>query len=77
MHMENKVTCNFFFFWSFLGGKNQLNVCCFVNPILGNRYGPRVIPLQGTWDGRILTIHLNYVAVYTSRLLLLFERNHN
>ena len=39
---------------------------CFIKPILGNRYGPGVIP--------ILTLHLNYVAGYTSRLLFLFER---
>jgi len=32
---------------------------------LGNRYGPGVIPLQGTWGGRILTLGLNYVASYT------------
>jgi len=37
----------------------------FINPILGNRYGPGVIPLQGTWGGRILTLHLNYDADYT------------
>jgi len=50
---------------------------CFINPILGNRYGPRVIPFQGTWDGRILILHLNYVAGYTGPLLFLFERTHN
>jgi len=27
---------------------------CFVNPILKNRYGPGVIPFEGTWGGRIL-----------------------
>ena len=46
---------------------------CFINPILGNRVGPG-IPLQGTWGGRILTLHLNYVAGYTGPLLFLFER---
>ena len=30
-----------------------------------------------TWDGRILTLHLNYVAGYTGPLLFLFERTHN
>jgi len=38
---------------------------CFIKPILGNCYGPGVISLQGTWGGRILTLHLNYVAGYT------------
>jgi len=33
--------------------------------------------LQGTWGGRILTLHLNYVAGYTGPLLFLFERTHN
>ena len=30
---------------------------CFIAPILGNSYGPGpgVIPLQGTWGGRILS----------------------
>ena len=50
---------------------------CFINPILGNRYGPGVIPLQGTWGGRILNLHLNYVAGYTGPLRLLCERTHN
>ena len=48
-----------------------------MNPILGNRSGPGVIPLQGTWGGRILTLNLNYVAGYTGPLLFLFERTHN
>jgi len=30
-----------------------------------------------TWGGRILTLHLNYVAGYTSPLRFLFERTHN
>jgi len=46
---------------------------CFIDPILGNRYGPGVIPFQGTWGGRILSLHLDYVAGYTSPLLFLFE----
>ena len=50
---------------------------CFINLILGNSYGPGVIPLQGTWDGLIFTLHLNYVAGYTRPLLYLFERTHN
>jgi len=29
------------------------------------------------WVGRILTLHLNYVARYTNDLLFLFERTHN
>ena len=49
---------------------------CLIKPILGKHYGPGVIPLQGTWGGRILTLHLNYVAVYTGPLLFLFERTH-
>ena len=55
-------------------------VCCFVLLvilILGNCYGPGVIPLQGTWGCRILTLNLNYVAGYTGPLLFLFERTHN
>jgi len=35
---------------------------------------PRVNRPQTTWDGRILTLHLNYVAAYTNPLLFLFER---
>jgi hypothetical protein len=30
-----------------------------------------------TWEGRILTLRLNYVAGYTGPLLFLFERTHN
>ena len=62
---------------------SSLGVCvllCFIKPIIGlilwNRYGPGVIPLQGTWGGWILTFHLNYVAGYTGYLLFLFERTH-
>jgi len=29
---------------------------------------------EGTWESRILTLHLNYVAGYTGPLLFLFER---
>jgi len=50
---------------------------CFINPILGNRYGPGVIPFQGTWGARIHTLHLNYVAGYTGPLLFLFKWTHN
>ena len=54
---------------------------CFINPILGNRYGPGVSSCQRpqmlTWGGRILTLHLNYVADYTGPLLFLFEWIHN
>ena len=50
---------------------------CFINPILGNRYGHGVIPLQGIWGGRILILHLNYVAGYTGPLFFLFEQTHN
>ena len=54
-------------------------VCFFV---LLNRYWgivtvpglPRVHRSQTTWGGRILTLHLNYVAGYTDPLLFLFER---
>jgi len=47
---------------------------CFIKPILWNRYGAGVIPIQGTWGGLILTLHLNYVAGYTGPLLFLLER---
>ena len=47
---------------------------CFILPILGDRYGPIVIPLEGTWRCRMLTLHLKYVAGYTGPLLFLFER---
>jgi len=50
---------------------------CFIKPKLGNRYGPGVIHLQGTWGGRILTLHRNYVAGNAGPLLFLFERTHN
>jgi len=50
---------------------------CFIKLILWNRYGPGVIPFQETWGGRILTLHLNYVADYTGPLLFLFESTHN
>jgi len=57
-----------------------MSVCVllrFIDPILGNRYGPGVIPLQGTWGGWILTLRLNYVAGYTGPLLFLFDRTNN
>jgi len=40
---------------------------------------PRVNRPQTTWGGRILTLHLNYVACYTGSLLslFLFQRTHN
>ena len=47
---------------------------CFIKPIFGNCYGPGVMSLQGTWGGRILTLHLDYVAGYTGPLIFLFER---
>ena len=51
---------------------------CFVDPILGNRYGPGGHSFsQRSWGGRILTLPLNYVAGYTGPLLFLFERTHN
>jgi len=60
----------------------RVHVCvcvllCLLNLTLGDRYGPGVIPFQGTWGGRILTLHLNYVARCTNLLLFLFERTHN
>ena len=48
--------------------------------MLGDRYGPGVSSCQQTsddWGGRILTLHLNYVAGYTGPVLFLFERIHN
>ena len=52
---------------------------CFDDPILGNRYGPGAssVPVPLAWGGRILTLHLNYVAGYTGPLLFLFERTHS
>ena len=38
---------------------------------------PRLVPPSRTWGGRILTLHLNYVAGYTNPLLFLFEQTHN
>ena len=35
---------------------------------------PHVDRPQTTWGGRILTLHLNYVAGYTDPLLFLLER---
>ena len=52
----------------------EFSLLCFIKPILGNRYSPGIIPAQGTWGGRILTLHLNDVAGYTGPLLFLFER---
>jgi len=46
----------------------------FIKPILVNRYGPGSVLKSG---GRILTLHLNYVAGYTGLLLFLFKRTHN
>jgi len=66
--------------WGVTRDRTGVCVCvllCFINLILGNRYGCGVIPFQGTWGGRILTLHLNYVAGYTGPLLFLFERTHN
>jgi len=59
------------------GGEGSCGLLCFINLILGNHCGPGVIPLQGTWGSRILTLHLNYVAGYTGSLLFVFERTHN
>ena len=60
-----------------MGGTGGLHVCvllCFVDPILGNRYGPGVSTVRH-WPGvPILTLHPNYVAGYTGALLFLFER---
>jgi len=50
---------------------------CFVDPILGNLTVRGHSFRHGTWGCRILTLHLNYVAGYTSPLLFLFERTHN
>jgi len=61
-------------------GESMYGVCvlfCFVDPILG-KWRSRCHSLnQGTWGGRILTLHLNCVAGYTGPLLFLFERTHN
>ena len=50
---------------------------CFVDPILGKSRSLCHSLNQGTWGGRILILHLNYVAGYASHLLFLFERTHN
>ena len=51
---------------------------CFIKQIFGESLRSRVHSLnQGTWGGRILTLHLNYVAGCTGPLLFLFERTHN
>jgi len=50
---------------------------CFVDPILGNLTVRGHSLSQGTWGGRILTLHLNYVAGHTGPFLFLFERTHN
>jgi len=58
-------------------------VCCFV--LLTQYWGIVTVPgclrvnRPGiiTWGGRILTLHLNYVAGYTSPLLFLCERTYN
>jgi len=59
-----------------------LLVCCFV--LLTRYWGIVTVPgfpcvnrPQTTWGGRILALHLNYVAAYTRPLLFLFERTHN
>ena len=56
-------------------------VCCFV--LLNQYWGIVTVPGsflkagEGTWGGRILTLHLNYIAGYTGPPLFLFERTHN
>ena len=60
-------------------------VCVFCFVLLTRYWGivavpgcPRVNrPGIITWAGRILTLHLNYVAGYTGPLLSLFEWTHN
>ena len=54
----------------------QVYVCvcvllCFVDPILGKSRSRCHSLNQGTWGGRILTLHLNYVAGYSVALFLL------
>ena len=59
------------------------NVCCFI--LLTRYWG--IVTVPGflrvdrpqilTSGGRIVTLHLNYVADYTGPLLVLFERTHN
>jgi len=53
-----------------LGGR-ILTLCvllCFVDPILGKLRSRCHSLNQGTWGGRIRTLHLNYVAGYTGPL---------
>jgi len=62
---------------------SSMCACCFV--LLTWHWGivavpgfPRVTrPQTISWGGQFLTLHLNYVAVYTGPLLFLFERTHN
>ena len=57
-----------------------MSVCvllCFVDLILMKSRSRCHSLNQGTWGGRILTLHLNYVAGYTGPLLFLFERTQN
>ena len=58
---------------------SEFSVCVCVTlfcwPDIGESLRSRGYSLnQGTWGGRILTLHLNYVAGYTGPLLFLFER---
>ena len=62
----------------------NLNLCvcvcvllCFVSLILGKSRSRCHFLNQGTWGGWILTLHLNYVAGYTSPLPFLFKQTHN
>jgi len=78
---------NFFCFVTFPTSASRsgcvCGVCCFV--LLTRYWGivtvpgcPRVNrPGIITWGGRVLTLHLNYVAGYTGSLLFLFERTRN
>ena len=56
---------------------------CFINPILGNRYGPGVSQSQQTWtsDNNLGWPDPHpppkYVAGYNGPLLFLFKRTHN
>jgi len=49
----------------------------FIKPFWGIVTVPGSFLKLEAWGGRILTLHLNYVAGYTGPLLFLFERTHN
>jgi len=74
------INMNIYFYYYFNIAYDVV-LLCFIDPILGNRYGPGVSSSQQTSDNNLgwPDPHPppNYVAVYIGPLLLLFERTHN